>query len=178
MMPTRLRCGMWIFLLHVTLFGWVNASLADERAIHIIPTSERKPAPDFLLANLQGGNSGLADYNNKLVLLNFWATWCIPCRQEMPSMEALWNKYRAQGLVVIAIAMDEGPAQRVSLFQQKLNLSFPILLAPNDETGSVYEVSGLPASYLIDHEGKIISRIIGSLDWASPEIDRVIAQFL
>ena len=66
----------------------------------------------------------------------------------------------------------------MSLFKQKLNLSFPILLDPNDEVGSVYEVSGLPASYLIDRNGNVISRIVGSLDWSRPEIERVIAQLL
>ena len=177
-MRTRLRTTRRLLLLHAVLYGVVNVSVAAEVAINIIPVDERRPAPDFVLVNLQGGNSSLAEYKHKMVLLSFWATWCLPCRQEMPSMEVLWQKYRAQGLVVMAIAMDEGPARRGSLFKQKLNLSFPILLDPNDEVGSVYEVSGLPASYLIDRNGNVISRIVGSLDWSRPEIERVIAQLL
>ena len=177
-MRTNPRITMLLLLLHTAMLGLVNDAVADGLAINIIPASERIPAPDFVLDSLHGGNGSLMEQKNKLVLLNFWATWCIPCRQEMPSMEVLWQKYRAQGLVVLAISIDEGPSQRVARFQQKLNLSFPILLDPNDKVGSVYDVSGLPASYLIDRQGKIISRIVGSLDWSSPETARVIEQLL
>lgn len=177
-MRTSVRITLRLLLLHAAILGLLNGVVADEVAIKIIPVSERRPAPDVILENLQGTNSSLTEHKHKLVLLNFWATWCIPCRQEMPSMEALWQKYRAQGLVVMAVSIDEGPHQRVALFQQKLKLSFLILLDPNDKAGSAYEVSGLPTSYLIDRQGNIISRIVGSLNWSSPATERVIEELL
>jgi thiol-disulfide isomerase/thioredoxin len=89
------------------LSGVVHAAppLAD---LFVVPEIARHSAPDFVTENLRGGNTGLADFHGKVVLLNFWATWCMPCREEMPGMEALWQKYKDQGLAVVAISTDEG----------------------------------------------------------------------
>jgi peroxiredoxin len=132
-----------------------------------VPEVERHQAPDFVIENLSGGDTGLADYKGKIVLLNFWATWCMPCRAEMPGMETLWHKYKDQGFVIVAISIDEGSKKRVEKFIEIFDLSFPVLLDPESKVNDLYKVSSMPTSFLIDRNGKIISRIVGSDDWES-----------
>jgi len=143
----------------------VHAAPLDD--LFVVPEVERHPAPDFVIENLSGGDTGLADYKGKVVLLNFWATWCMPCRAEMPSMEALWKKYKEQDFVVVAISIDEGSKKRVETFTEIFDLSFPVLLDPDSKVNDLYKVSNMPTSFLIDRNGRIISRIVGSDDWAS-----------
>lgn len=144
----------------------------------VVPEMERHAAPEFVLENLQGGDAALADYRGKVILLNFWATWCMPCRAEMPGMEALWQKYRGEGFVVVAISNDEGSKKRVETFTKLLDLSFFVLLDPNGEVNDLYKVSNMPTSVLIDRNGKIISRIVGAEDWSAPEATQLIEELL
>ena len=141
--------------------------------------SEEQPlAPEFTLQSLAGGELSLSDFRGKLVLLNFWATWCMPCRQEMPSMEQLWQKYQNQGLVILAVSTDEGGPKRVQNFVKKLKLSFPVALDPDSKVSDVYQVSGLPVSYLVDREGHLLAEITGSEDWMSEKALRNIESLL
>lgn len=128
---------------------------------------ERIAAPGFTLQNLAAENVSLSDYQGKVVLLNFWATWCMPCRQEMPSMERLWQQYRDQGLIILAVSTDEGGPGRVKSFVKRLKITFPIALDPDARASDLYQVSGLPVSYLIDQQGRIVRKITGSEDWMS-----------
>ncbi len=138
----------------------------------------RLPAPAFTLSRLKDGEARLKDYKGKVVLLNFWATWCAPCREEMPAMQRLWERYRAQGFVIIAIAADRGSRKPVVSFVDKLALSYPVLLDPEGDVRNRYEVVGLPMSYLIGRDGKISGRLIGSREWDSPEADAVVTTLL
>ncbi len=124
-------------------------------------------APAFSLKNLQGGQGSLSDYRGQVILLNFWATWCRPCRAEMPSMERLWQAYRGQGLAVVAVSTDNGGEARVRNFARRLDLSFPIFLDPDSRVSDAYQVSAVPVSFLIDRQGRIVARILGSKDWFS-----------
>ncbi len=124
------------------------------------------------------GKIPLENYKDKIVLLNFWATWCMPCRAEMPSMETLWKKYKEQGLVVVAVSVDEGSRGRIETFSKLLDLSFPILLDPESNVSDLYKVSNMPTSFLIDRDGKIISRIVGSDDWTSTEAIQLVEKLL
>jgi len=162
-------------LLLLSSTALVAAPLAN---IFVVPEVARHTAPDFVSENLQGGNTGLADYRGKVVLLNFWATWCIPCREEMPGMEALWQKYKEKGFVVAAVSVDEGSQKRVETFTKLLDLSFPVLLDPESEVNDLYKVSNMPTSFLIDGNGKIISRIVGTKDWSSPEAIQLVEKLL
>jgi peroxiredoxin len=166
-----------IFPLFFLLSGVAQATapLAD---LLIVPEVSRHSAPDFVSENLRGGNTGLADYKGKIVLLNFWATWCMPCRAEMPGMETLWQKYKEQGLVIAAVSVDEGSRGRIETFSKLLDLSFPILLDPESEVSDLYKVSNMPTSFLIDRNGKIISRIVGTEEWASPEAVQLVEDIL
>jgi len=167
-----------IFLSLVLLLSSVVHAASPFANLFIVPEIARHSAPDFISENLRGGKSGLADYRGKIVLLNFWATWCMPCREEMPGMEALWRKYKDQGFAIVAISTDEGPKKRIETFSKLLDLSFPILLDPEGEVNDLYKVSTMPTSFLIDGNGKIISRIVGTEEWSSPEAIQLVENLL
>ena len=96
----------------------------------------------------------------------------------MPGMEKLWQKYRDQGFTVVAISNDEGSSKRVETFSRLLNLSFPILLDPEGEVNDLYKISSMPTSFLIDGNGRIISRFVGSKEWSSAEAVQLVETFL
>ncbi len=128
------------------------------------------PAPDFLLRDLEGRSVRLSDFRGKkAVFLNFWATWCTPCRTEMPTMEQAYRGYRAKGLEILAVSIDTGPKETVQAFMKELNLTFPALLDPGMEISGMYRVLGIPGSFLIDRQGVVRHVEIGFRDWTSPE---------
>ena len=126
-------------------------------------------APDFNLLDVNGRPVSLSGYRGKLVLLNFWATWCAPCREEMPSMEQLGRNYGGQGLVVLAINQRENAA-RVDQFMKMNGLTLTILLDTTGRVAGYYRVYGLPASYLINGDGEVIGMKSGPMDWAAPKV--------
>lgn len=136
------------------------------------------PAPDFSLATLGDDAAKLSDYRGKVVLLNFWATWCTPCREEMPAMEALWDQLKADGFVILAVSGDKGSPKKVQKYVDSMALSFPILLDPSGDVRATYEVPGLPTSYLIGKDGKIAGRVIGIIDWAHENAIAAVQQML
>ena len=160
------------------LFAAVSHASTPLEDLFVVPEVARHAAPGFTIENLRGGDSSLADYEGKIVLLNFWATWCMPCRAEMPGMETLWQNYREQDFVVVAVSNDEGSKKRVETFTKLLDLSFPVLLDPEGEVNDLYKVSNMPTSFLIDRNGKIISRIVGSDDWTSQEAIKLVEDLL
>jgi peroxiredoxin len=117
-------------------------------------------APDFTLARLQGGLASLSDYSGKVVLINFWATWCKDCRREMPELDALFQKLKDRGFVVLAISMDEEGRKVVAPFIEKHGPTYPILLADRP-TPAAYRIYGLPTSYLLDGKGVVVRRYVG-----------------
>ena len=120
-----------------------------------------QPAPDFALASLDGKTLKLSDYHGKAVLLNFWATWCEPCKIEMPWFVDLQRKYGPQGLQVLGVAMDDAPAKDIADFSQKMGVNYPILIG-KEEVGTQYGgVQYLPSTFYISRDGKIIERVFG-----------------
>jgi peroxiredoxin len=120
------------------------------------------PAPDFTLEDLDGNPVRLADLEGQVVLLNFWATWCGPCRLEMPALQARYDALKAQGFTVLAVNMDE-PRDDAALFAQDLGLSFPVLLDPGASVNDLYRVRGYPTTYIVDREGLISRQHVGIL---------------
>ena len=127
-------------------------------------------APDYRLLDLATGDSvDLREhYEGKVTLLNIWATWCIPCRQEMPSMQQAWIRLKDSGFAIAAVSVDEGSAEPVTRFAQELGLTFDILHDRSGRIQQVYQTAGVPESFLLDADGVIIKRVIGAHDWNSP----------
>ena len=128
---------------------------------------------DFSLPTLTGETQSLSSLKGKVVFLNFWATWCGPCRAEMPSMESLYNSYKEKGLEILAVNCSEGQRD-VLAFMNSNKLSFPALLDSDGKVSAMYGIQAIPTTYLIDRENKIIGRIVGSIDWDTPEIRAVL----
>jgi peroxiredoxin len=111
----------------------------------------------------------LSEFKGKVVFLNFWATWCKPCEEEMPSMERLHRRFKDQGLVVLAISEDVGGASVVSPYLKKHNLSFPVGLDPKSSVASLYGVWGVPSTFIIDRRGNRVLYANGSREWDGPD---------
>jgi peroxiredoxin len=134
----------------------------------ILSPADKAVAPDFTLEDPSGTPVSLRDFRGKIVFVNFWATWCVPCRAEMPAMEQLYQEFRGQGLVVAAVNFQDGP-EPARAFGKELHLTFPIALDRKGTVASAYGVRGLPTTYLIDREGHLIGQVIGGRDWESED---------
>ncbi len=133
------------------------------------PAVADEKAPDFTLTSVDGTSYSLSKLRGKVVVLNFWATWCAPCLEEMPTLDSLYKRYRQRGLVVLGVSIDR-KRETVEGFLEKNPVSYPILL---DTKGEVfvdkYTVSGLPATYIIDGKGLIVDQYIGKRDFTSED---------
>lgn len=137
------------------------------------------PAPDFEARALEDGSlRRLSDYRGQVVLLNVWATWCIPCRREMPSIEKLYREYSPRGLRVVAVSVDDPSAEEsVRQFVEELGLSFEILHDPTGKIVQSYQMIGIPQSFLIDRRG-IIRKKAFEADWYSQENRELVRSLL
>jgi peroxiredoxin len=133
------------------------------------------PAPEISLKNLEGQDVRLSDFRGKVILLNFWATWCKPCKEEMPAIQAAYDKLRDKGFVVLAINELED-TERVADYIQTSRHTFPVLLDRKNQVANRYGVVGLPASFLIDPQGIVRERIVGSL-LTEPRIEELFRQY-
>ncbi|MGH7422299.1 MAG: redoxin domain-containing protein [Candidatus Methylomirabilales bacterium] len=135
-------------------------------------------APDFALPSLGGQTVRLSDLRGKAVLLNFWATWCAPCRLEMPTMDKAYQEYKSRGLEILAVSLDAGSNSVVKNFMRELKLDFPVLLDPDMEVLRLYRMVGIPASFLIDKQGIVRHREVGYRDWTDPESRKLLEAVL
>ena len=117
---------------------------------------QQRRQADFTLKDLTGKEWTLSQLRGKVVLVNFWATWCPPCRKEMPDLDALYNEFRARGLVILAIS-DEDTA-KVQPFIAEHKYTYPILLDPGDKVNKLMAVEGIPKSFVYDREGKLVAQ--------------------
>jgi peroxiredoxin len=151
-----------------------NEFIGDQVAAPAAPVLTEAPrvgrlAPDFVVTTLDGREVRLSDYRGHVVFLNFWATWCGPCKVEMPAMDRLYREYRRQGFSILAVSTDpEGPAV-TRPFREALGLSFTIAHDPDAVVMRLYGVRTLPVTFLVDREGVITHRIFGARDWQDPE---------
>ncbi|MFQ5780527.1 MAG: TlpA disulfide reductase family protein [Nitrospiria bacterium] len=126
-------------------------------------------APDFSIENLKGGATSLTDYRGKVVLINFWATWCGPCKAEMPSMEALYRAYGRGDFEILAVSIDLGSDAPVRAFVEDFGFTFPILLDNQFTVNDQFQVRVVPTSILIDRSGVVTHRLLGAKDWNDPD---------
>ena len=127
------------------------------------------PAPNFAFPDLNGQQISLYDHRGKVVLVNIWATWCPPCRQEMPSMQKLYERFKGKNLEILAVSIDSTGREAVAPFMRTMKLTFPALLDPKEDIRSLYGITGVPESFIIDKEGIVVEKIIGPIDWATPK---------
>ena len=142
------------------------AVAAGARAHQLRPWT--RAAPPLALNDLDGKPWQLSALQGRAVMLNFWATWCEPCREEMPSIEKLHREFAPQGLAVVAISVDDaGAEQRIRDFVKELGLSFEILHDPGQVTTRNYQITGYPETFVIARDGTIRRKLIGAADWSS-----------
>ena len=137
--------------------------------VGVVPPKTSQPAPDFVVKNLKGQDVMLSDFNGKVVLLNFWATWCAACREEMTSMQNLYSSLGKDGVEVLAVSIDRWNEDRIQKYVEINNLTFPVLLDQNQKVRKQYHIRGIPTRYLIDGEGKIRGYASGARSWDSTD---------
>ena len=131
---------------------------------------DKLSAPDFTLKTLGNKKESLKDLRGKYVFLNFWATWCGPCIDEMPSMEKLYQKFKnKKNFEMLAVSIDKGGADTVRRFVTENKLTFTILLDSDSGVAAAYGVTGIPSTYLIDPHGYVINRAVGARDWGTKD---------
>ncbi len=149
----------------------------DFRKEGLSPIKKIADAPDFILRNMDNKSVSLKDYRGKVVVLNFWATWCPPCRAEMPDLENLHKKTKDLDIVVLAVDVGE-TRDTVEKFVKEENLTMEILLDIGSSVGRMYGANAIPATYIIDKEGKIIGGKIGAHDWDSDGVIKILKDLL
>ena len=185
-----LRAALAIALLGA-LFVFLPIRRAGEQAHHtasgldhfekagVVELQEGQQAPALSLATLDQARASLADHRDKLVILNFWATWCHPCALEMPSLEALWRRYRERGLLVLAVSVDRGsPRGLLEPYVRNLKLTFPILLDPDSKTSNGWRVTALPATFIVQPGGDVAGMAMGAREWDSDEMRALVERLL
>ena len=125
----------------------------------------KQKAQDFTLKSIDGKFVKLSKFQGKVVLLNFWATWCPPCRQEMPSMQKLYEKMKNEKFQMISINIEKTSKENLAVFMKKNKYTFPVLMDPMDLVSSQYGIISIPTTFIIDKSGFIAKKIIGSFEW-------------
>ncbi len=121
----------------------------------------RPVAPDFKLKDLNGNDFSLSQTKGKVVILDFWATWCPPCRMEVPHFKDLYQRYKGKGLVIIGVALDQGGAATVRPFVQTNEIDYPVLMADQIVVASYGGIRSIPTTFIIDRKGRIVEKIVG-----------------
>ena len=158
---------MRVALFAAMLAAGAPAALPSARAEadRFIPWKEVR-TPALALTDLAGRSHSVADYRGRVVLVNFWATWCEPCREEMPSMQRLKERLAGRPFVILAVNYAEAKA-RVEEFVKRMGFDFPVLLDPGRDAPTAWRVRILPASFLLDADGRVRYSVVGELDWTS-----------
>jgi peroxiredoxin len=157
-----------------------RAALPEPPLTHVMAAvSPPRPAPDFSLSDMDGKIHKLSDYRGKAVLLNFWASWCPPCRHEMPSMEKLYLELKDKPFQVLACDQQEDD-DTVFAFTGQFDPAptFPLLLDRKSTVSKTYDVPGLPTTFLIDKSGRIVYRAVGGRDFSHPAIRALIEKLI
>ncbi|UCF97915.1 MAG: TlpA family protein disulfide reductase [Spirochaetaceae bacterium] len=171
-----------IFILAGMILSAAFASASSVTTEEIVriglqPLEEGTEIVDFELQDLSGAIRRLSDFNGKVVFLNFWATWCGPCRIEMPSMERLYQRLKAKGLEIVAVNLQED-RKSVQRFVDEYDLSFPVLLDTTGRIGATYGARSIPTTYIVDRDGFVIAGTIGTREWDTEDYVRFFEKLL
>lgn len=174
----------WLGRAAITLVLIAAAAIAWSRRSPYQPLDVGSEAPAFAARLLDGDSVRVADYRGRVVLLNIWATWCRPCVREMPALQRLYDDLSDEGLEILAVSVDNlalsmgDPVEAVRGFVREFNLTFPILLDPENRIESVYQIPGYPTTYVIDRDGVIRRKFLGERNWDQPEFAAEIRRLL
>ena len=155
---SRLQWNVLIVIILLTGVMWTVASRVT--TAQATRDRARRATPDFTLDTLDGGKFKLADHIGQPVVVNFWATWCLPCRAELPAFEQVYRNNRTQGLVVVGVDVAESP-DAVAQFVAEAGLTFPIALDTSGETTELYRIQGMPTTFFVGRDGQIKDMVIG-----------------
>jgi thiol-disulfide isomerase/thioredoxin len=164
-----------IFIFLIVMLGSVGYSetIQDKLMnLGIAIPQNKVEAIDFELEDLDGNTRSLSSFRGKVVFLNFWATWCGPCRIEMPSMQRVYNELKDEGFEIVAVDLREDK-RVVKKFVKEYELTFPVLLDKTGTVGGIYSARSIPTTYIIDRDGFIVGRMIGAREWDTEEIQAV-----
>ena len=175
----RLAIAGTAVCLMVAMVGIGGAAAPD-----ILPVTERnvvklgEPAPNFQLRDMNGQLVALSDLRGKVVLLNFWATWCGPCRVEMPAMEQLYRTFSRKDFEILAVSTDAQGVAITRPFQQENHLTFPILHDADYRVGLTYGARSLPMTFMVDRQGVVRHQIFGARDWGASEAHQLVQMLM
>jgi len=161
-----------ILLIAVVLFFVIKPNTGTQSGgagVSLLTKLNGKPAPDFKLFDMDDKERTLADYKGKPIIVNFWATWCPPCRKEIPSMNRAWHKIKDEGIAMIAINVGES-ADEVFAFTGEYPIDFTVLLDQSGMVSTTWPVRGLPTTFVVDTEGNLVYQAIGGREWDADEI--------
>ena len=151
----------------------VRTQTSDRHAVRV-----GDEAPNFHLRDLDGNVTSLSQFRGRVVLLNFWATWCGPCRIEMPAMEQLYRTFPRGEFQILAVSTDPQGVAVTRPFQQKIGLTFPILHDTDMQIGVTYGARSLPMTFMVDRQGVVRQKIFGARDWNSPDARELIQMLM
>ncbi len=169
----------WTLIASVVMTAVFGVALAIKLRPQLNLLEVGSAAPDFDAVQLPTGRpAGIEDYRGKVVLLNIWATWCAPCKVEMPSMEHLYHKLAGTDFRLVAVSVDEEDSTVVNKFVKDLGLTFEILHDRDGSIRRIYQTTGVPESFVIDRDGVIVKKVIGAADWDAPVNENLIRRLL
>ncbi len=173
----RWLAGLLLLVVYLVV-RHISATM-DGPTLTVSPPEARMPfVTEFALPDLEGTLVQWSALRGRPVLLNLWATWCSPCRIEMPSIQLLYQDYWARGFEVLAVALDTAGHTVVAPFVQQQQWTFPVLLDPQNMLGARLQVPGIPATYLLDKWGRIVSFAVGAHDWQTRSVRLLVEQLL
>lgn len=169
----------YLFPLVILMFlaGLLTACERTKTETPPTPKAIGKPAPDFVLKDTKGKTWRLSELRGKVVFVNFWATWCPPCRSEMPSMQDLSQSLSPKSFQMLAILSND-QAEVAEKFAVGIGFAAPILLDPENRASKAYGITGVPETYIVDKQGILREAVIGPLHWNSPEARQMLAGYL
>jgi peroxiredoxin len=175
LIPLVLIGTLVFFFLYFFIFRTGGPGPGEESTARV---GER--APDFELSVLGGNTVKLSDYRGRVVFLNIWASWCPPCREEMPAMEALHNRLKDRPFKMLTVSIDQKGKEVVGDFTARMGLTLPVLLDPKGITYKLYGLTGVPETFILDKNGVVIQKIIGPENWMNAQwleyFDRIIGK--
>ncbi len=169
--PLVLLIAVVLFFVIKPNIGMISGKegVKEGSGFSLLTTLDKKPAPGFKLLDADEKEHTLADYKGKPVIVNFWATWCPPCRKEIPSMNRAWHKIKDEGIAMVAINVGES-ADEVFAFTAEYPIDFTVLLDDVGKVSGMWPIQGLPTTFILDTEGNLVYQAIGGREWDEDEI--------